>query len=131
VRQARSRRREDFGGRLAAPLGVIAPHSALRVSSFIMRICRFCGTPLDEKMEVHRSSTCPACGKDLKICLNCRFYSKGIHNDCLETSAEPVRDKDRSNFCDYFQFKDTAGKGATDRKERARDDFRRLFGDGK
>ena len=84
-------------------------------------------------MEVHRSSTCLSCRKDLKICLNCRFYSKGAHNDCLETSAEPVRDKDRSNFCDYFRFKESA---AEDRKEaggkdHAREDFQKLFGNDK
>ena len=101
----------------------------------IMRICHFCGTRLDEKMEVHRSSTCVSCGKDLKICYNCRFYSKGVHNDCLETSAEPVRDKDRSNFCDYFKFKDSADSASKDnpsggRKAHVREDFLKLFGNG-
>lgn len=83
-------------------------------------------------MEVHRSSTCVSCGKDLKICYNCRFYSKGVQNDCLETSAEPVRDKDRSNFCDYFQFKDSAPAKGTEagRKGHAREDFLKLFGNG-
>jgi hypothetical protein len=97
-----------------------------------MRICHFCGDQLDEKMEVYRSSVCVSCGKDLKICYNCRFYSKGAHNDCLETSAEPVRDKDRANFCDYFQFKDSASAGGTDpsRKDHAKKDFLKLFGNG-
>ena len=98
----------------------------------VMRICHFCGTQLDEKMEVHRSSTCISCGKDLKICYNCHFYSKGVHNDCLETSAEPVRDKDRSNFCDYFRFKDsaTADKTSAGGKDHTREDFLKLFGNG-
>jgi hypothetical protein len=98
----------------------------------VMRVCHFCGARLDEKMEVHRSSTCASCGKDLKICCNCRFYSKGVHNDCLETSAEPVKDKDRSNFCDYFQFKDSAPAdgSAPSRKDHAREDFLKLFGNG-
>jgi hypothetical protein len=97
-----------------------------------MRTCHFCGRQLDEKMEVYRASTCVSCGKDLKICYNCRFYSKGIHNDCLETSAEPVRDKDRSNFCDYFKFKDAASaeRSSSDRKQDARESFLNLFGDG-
>ena len=97
-----------------------------------MRTCYFCGTQLDEKMEVHRSSTCVSCGKDLKICYNCRFYNKGVHNDCLETSAEPVRNKDRSNFCDYFQFRDSASadNSSADPKGHAREDFFKLFGNG-
>jgi len=83
-------------------------------------------------MEVHRSSTCVSCGKDLKICYNCCFYSKGAHNDCLETSAEPVRDRDRANFCDYFRFKDSASKGGAGGSGKAHDkeDFLKLFGNG-
>ena len=93
-----------------------------------MRVCAFCGTRLDDNQEVHRSTTCASCGKDLKICLNCRFYSKGTHNDCLETSAEPVRDKDRSNFCDYFQFK--VAKDQTSSQKNNKEDFLKLFGNG-
>ena len=96
-----------------------------------MRVCYFCGKELDEKLEVYRSSTCVNCKKDLKICYNCRFYSKGAHMDCLESVAEPVRDKDRSNFCDYFQFKDSAGKSSSgDQDKRAKEDFQKLFGNG-
>ena len=94
-----------------------------------MRVCHFCGTKLDVHLEVHRATTCGSCGKDLKICLNCRFYSKEAHNDCLESSAELVRDKDRSNFCDYFQFRDSADKSPAGANERARKDFMNLFGD--
>jgi hypothetical protein len=83
-------------------------------------------------MEVHRASACSSCRRDLKICFNCRFYSPGIHNDCLETSAEPVRDKDRSNFCDYFKFKESAASGndPAGGPDHAREDFSKLFGNG-
>jgi hypothetical protein len=96
-----------------------------------MRICHFCGTKLDEQVEVFRASTCASCGRDLKICYNCRFYSRGSHNDCLETSAEPVRNKDRANFCDYFVFKDSRGaeKGSAPPGDRGKEDFLKLFGD--
>ena len=100
----------------------------------VMRRCHFCGQPLDEKLEVHRSTTCASCGKDLKICYNCRFFQKGAHNDCLESSAEQVRDKDRSNFCDYFRYKDAKdGPSASTqqkRERRAKNEFMNLFGDG-
>ena len=95
-----------------------------------MRSCHFCGAEVDEQREVHRTTACGACGKDLKICLNCRFYSRGAHNDCLESSAEPVRDKDRSNFCDYFRFTDSAGQKPAEPKDHSREDFLKLFGDG-
>jgi hypothetical protein len=37
----------------------------------------------------------------------------GTYNECRESQAERVIEKDRSNFCDYFVFRDaeTNGKG--------------------
>jgi hypothetical protein len=96
-----------------------------------MRVCYFCGTKLDDKLKVYRSSACVSCKKDLKICYNCRFYKKGAHMDCLESIAEPVRDKDRSNFCDYFRFKDSTGESSSKGQDkRAKEDFQKLFGNG-
>lgn len=81
-------------------------------------------------MSVYRSSTCPSCGKDVKVCLNCRFYEPGAHWDCRETIQEPVRDKDRANFCDYFALSDIRrAKGGSKKGESARNDFDKLFGD--
>lgn len=67
-----------------------------------MANCHFCGCQLPDTLEIQRSTTCPSCDKDLKICLNCAFYAPGSHWDCRETIPEPVREKDRANFCDYF-----------------------------
>ncbi len=64
--------------------------------------CFFCGS--DIEAPVYRSTVCPNCGKDVKICLNCVFYSPGSHWDCRETIPEQVKDKERSNFCDYFRL---------------------------
>jgi len=47
--------------------------------------------------------TCPNCDADLHCCRNCRFYDPGKHNECAETQAEWVRDKEASNYCGYFQ----------------------------
>jgi len=82
-------------------------------------------------MEVFRSSVCPKCGKDLRVCLNCVFYGPGAHWGCRENIPEAVRDKDRANFCDYFRFRkdgpsDQERKGS--KKESARDAFDQLFG---
>ena len=51
---------------------------------------------------VFRTSECPLCHADLHVCKGCKFYSSGSHNDCKETSAEFVSDKEKANFCDYF-----------------------------
>lgn len=46
--------------------------------------------------------TCRRCDYDLHSCRNCRFYDTTKHNQCAETQAEWVRDKEASNYCDYF-----------------------------
>jgi len=97
-----------------------------------MRVCIFCGNRLDDTLEVFRSSTCPSCDRELKVCLNCRFYKKGVHWDCLETIPEAVAEKDRANFCDYFRFREGAPGTAPSpgKREQARDSFEKLFGNG-
>lgn len=36
-------------------------------------------------------------------CVTCKFYSKGSHYDCRENVDELVIDKERPNFCEYYQ----------------------------
>ncbi len=74
-----------------------------------MYACHSCGTQIDNPREVYRTTTCTGCGKDLKVCLNCRFYSPGAHWDCAESIDEQVTDKERANFCTFFVFRDSAG----------------------
>jgi hypothetical protein len=52
---------------------------------------------------VGRRDTCPKCDADLHACRNCQFYDPGKHNQCAETRAEWVRDKEAANYCAYFQ----------------------------
>jgi predicted RNA-binding Zn-ribbon protein involved in translation (DUF1610 family) len=73
-----------------------------------MKICHSCRKTLDVGRKVGRREDCPFCGSDLHVCLNCRFYDPGSYNDCREPQAERVVDKARSNFCDYFEFRDSA-----------------------
>lgn len=65
-------------------------------------ICWSCGTRLAAS-DYQREAECPTCRKQTHVCRNCRFYQPGRPNDCQEPVAEPVRDKDRANFCDYFE----------------------------
>ena len=96
-----------------------------------MNVCHFCGTVVENPREVYRSSSCPSCGKDLKICLNCRFYSPGSHGDCSETIDELVKDKDRANFCTFFSGQKPASGAAapsSDAKQQAKRKLDKLFG---
>jgi hypothetical protein len=32
----------------------------------------------------------------------CKFYDVRVYNECKESNADRVVDKEKSNFCDYF-----------------------------
>jgi hypothetical protein len=70
-----------------------------------MNICHKCRKEIAEYFFIGRQTQCPSCGADLHCCLNCSFYELGAYNDCREPQAERVLDKTRSNFCDFFKFK--------------------------
>jgi hypothetical protein len=66
--------------------------------------CFKCGKRIEypSGSRVLRGDTCPLCGSNLHCCLNCCFYDPAKHNQCAETQAEWVRDKESANFCNYF-----------------------------
>jgi hypothetical protein len=78
-----------------------------------MKICHKCKTEVAEDFFIGRQTQCPFCGTDLHCCLNCSFYDTGSYNDCLEVQAERALEKSRSNFCDFFKFKQTANSSVT------------------
>ena len=69
---------------------------------------------------------CDACGRDLHVCLNCAHHDPNAYNECRESSAERVADRDRANRCDYFRlgsgaFRPESGaSGASGDDERAK-----------
>jgi len=71
-----------------------------------MGICQSCKKEIPDELFVGRQEQCPCCRTDLHICFNCVFYERGVYNDCREGQAERVLDKSRSNFCDYFRFRE-------------------------
>ena len=65
--------------------------------------CFSCGTVNELADRVGRRDECEKCMADLHACKNCRFYDPGAYNECKESSADVVREKEESNFCDYFE----------------------------
>ena len=65
-------------------------------------ICWHCGHALAAS-DFTREGECPNCRRQTHVCRNCRFYAPGRSNDCFEPVAEAVSDKQRANFCDYFE----------------------------
>ncbi len=63
--------------------------------------CWHCRRPLG-KVDYGRETDCLGCGKATRVCRNCRHYTRGRPDDCEEPMAERVMEKERANFCDYF-----------------------------
>ena len=54
-------------------------------------------------IKVGRLDTCTHCGAYLHACKNCYFYDPSLHNECRETTADFIRDREAANFCAHFQ----------------------------
>ncbi len=93
-----------------------------------MKICFNCGREIVLEGKPGRKDVCPSCRADLRCCRNCGFYDPGSYNQCREPQAERVLEKDRSNFCDYFRFRNSSAAGSTkDSRGSARDNLEALF----
>ena len=90
-----------------------------------MCICYFCGNSFEGK--VYKTTVCPDCGKELKICMNCLHYDPSAHHECREPQAEYVQDKEKANFCDYFIPGGKPGRRGTDKSDEAKKKFEDLF----
>jgi hypothetical protein len=67
--------------------------------------CPHCGASLSVTRISFRE-VCEKCGNDLHTCVCCVHYAPGKPNDCNEPNAEPVRDKERNNRCEWFSLTD-------------------------
>jgi hypothetical protein len=94
--------------------------------------CWKCGEKIEfpSGSRVGRRDSCPRCDADLHCCRNCRFYDPGKHNQCSETQAEWVGDKQAANYCDYFEPNPTllaSGEQTGSRAGDAKKKFDSLF----
>ncbi len=64
--------------------------------------CFHCSTLAEFSDRLGLREECAKCGWDLHVCLNCSFYDRGSYNECRESSAEVVLDKEKRNHCDHF-----------------------------
>jgi hypothetical protein len=101
-----------------------------------MKVCHRCAAELHLASAVTRTDSCPHCHSDLKCCLNCRLHDPGANNQCREPQAEWQADKEKSNFCEFFEFRETSSLsqpgmgGAQSGPDRARSAFDALFKKG-
>jgi len=90
-------------------------------------ICWKCKKEIEVE-KITRTTECPLCHADLHCCKNCKFFSPGNHFDCKETVDEVIVDKDKSNFCDFFQLKDSVDNKDSS-ADKARAAVASLFGE--
>lgn len=67
-----------------------------------MAQCWYCGVPSPFRGRAPRTEECPACKRDVHCCKGCHHYDRTLNNECRETQADWVSEKERRNFCDYF-----------------------------
>src|SRR3972149_3940963 len=80
--------------------------------STMNRACARCGREVGHEGKVGIRDSCDGCLSDLHVCLNCRFHDPRAKNESRETQAEPVREKDKANYCEWFVFREgTGGEG--------------------
>jgi len=93
-----------------------------------MKACHKCRKEVAVGREVGRKDECPHCHADLYCCLNCKFYDRSAPKQCREPMAELVREKDKANYCDFFQLKETTtGAPVKDRETSSRKALDDLF----
>ena len=82
--------------------------------------------------QIFRTTECPICHAQLHSCKGCKFYAPGSHFDCKESVDDPVSDKERANFCDYFSpilnGGAASGSNSKEKADAAKAAFNALFG---
>ncbi|HJP03912.1 MAG: hypothetical protein QGH46_05975 [Gammaproteobacteria bacterium] len=94
-------------------------------------VCWRCGHSLEElSMPPGRLDECPECRSQLHVCRMCAFFNPEVIRACREDDADEVMEKERANFCDYFQANSNAfdeSFAAADRD--ASEQLEQLFGE--
>lgn len=89
--------------------------------------CWSCGHSWGFNPPMARGESCEKCGWDARVCKNCRFYDARAYRECLEEQAEWVKDKDKRNFCSYFE---SNGAGSDHKAAEKSNPLDALFGGG-
>jgi len=56
--------------------------------------------------KILRHEECGQCKCSLHCCKMCHFYDVRVYNECRETLAERILEKEKPNFCSYFILAD-------------------------
>ena len=71
--------------------------------------CFRCGASLVAlSLPIARQDLCPDCGIELHVCKMCVHYDANVARQCREDDAEDVTEKERANFCEWFEPSDAS-----------------------
>ena len=94
--------------------------------------CHSCGAKrtLKPRDKIYREDVCIQCNADLHSCVHFKFFDSARNNQFSEPQAEWVKDKTRSNFCDYYEPRtsiDLVSRGGANQNLDSRAAFDNLF----
>lgn len=93
-------------------------------------VCWKCGAELKGViLPLSRREICASCNAEQHVCKLCRHYDPRVADMCREDRAERVSDKERANFCDYFDPVSGAYKPSVSASEEAKRRLAALFGE--
>jgi len=94
-----------------------------------MKRCGKCGAVWPEEGPLSFRAVCRNCFAELHACINCRLYESSAANRCRSRTTEWVRDPERANFCEEFEFREADPDSSYLRGADARRKLDKLFGD--
>lgn len=74
-----------------------------------------------------RQDLCEGCHSPLHSCRNCKDWDTSAHNQCRESQAEYVADRENGNFCAFFKLRPVRASGE-DASASARQALEAAFG---
>jgi len=94
-------------------------------------VCWHCGEPLQEVAKPFpRLEKCQSCEADLHVCRMCKEYNSKVNGYCDHDMAEPARETELANFCQYFTLQKNAyTSGSYDKAKAAAEQLNALFGE--
>lgn len=66
--------------------------------------CYRCHKEISVNSVLRHHILCPCCSSALHCCKNCLYYDEFSPHKCSEPSADWVPDKEKPNFCEFFEF---------------------------
>ncbi|MEE8149455.1 MAG: hypothetical protein V3T75_03275 [candidate division Zixibacteria bacterium] len=97
-------------------------------------LCWNCSKNTGLTGRISRADSCESCLADMRCCRGCRHFDPNRRFQCKESIETNIPNKEKSNFCDFFQvriaFKRQGGVSYQDNtKDERKKNFDDLFED--